>query len=295
MPVLGAPGGEPAEMKMVDRICRRRKSECILEPEPQGGYMIALFTFFAVIVLSILVIRIGAAALELTGLSDDVAAFQAQSAFSGAGFTTSEAESVLSDPVRRRIIRVLILLGSAGITSSIATFVLTFVGESGQSVVRRAGFLALGLLFIFLLARSKLLYRGMKKLIKRVLQKYTELRVYDYREILGLSRGYNICQINVKPDSWMVDKKLEELSLNEEGLLVLSITRQEGDEHKFIGVPQKDTEIRAGDILTCYGRGDASKKLSQRDKGPGGDEEHREEVEQEQRITDERERRGGYS
>ncbi|MDF2957610.1 MAG: PhoU and TrkA_C domain-containing protein [Candidatus Alkanophagales archaeon MCA70_species_1] len=71
--------------------------------------MIALFGLLVVIVLSV-VVRIGAIALELTGLSRDVAAFQAQSAFSGVGFTTSESEFIASHPVRRRIVRILTFL-----------------------------------------------------------------------------------------------------------------------------------------------------------------------------------------
>ncbi len=42
--------------------------------------MIALFSRFAIIVTSIVVVRIGAVALELTGIPPEVAAFQAQSA-----------------------------------------------------------------------------------------------------------------------------------------------------------------------------------------------------------------------
>ena len=40
-------------------------------------------------------------ALKLNGLSAEVATFQAQSAFSGAGFTTSESEAIVSHPLRR--------------------------------------------------------------------------------------------------------------------------------------------------------------------------------------------------
>ncbi len=90
--------------------------------------MLALLSLILVITLSVLIVRIGAIALEMTGLSREVASFQAQSAFSGAGFTTSESEYVVSNPARRKIIRTLIFLGSAGITSAIATLVLTFVG-----------------------------------------------------------------------------------------------------------------------------------------------------------------------
>ncbi len=52
--------------------------------------MIAALTLFTVLTLSILVIRSGAVALRLTGLPEQVARFQARSAFTGAGFTTSD-------------------------------------------------------------------------------------------------------------------------------------------------------------------------------------------------------------
>ncbi|MBU3958657.1 MAG: potassium transporter TrkA, partial [Candidatus Omnitrophica bacterium] len=66
--------------------------------------MIPLFGLLTIIVLSIIVVRFGAIALELTGLSPEIASFQAQSAFSGAGFTTSESETIVTHPLRRRII-----------------------------------------------------------------------------------------------------------------------------------------------------------------------------------------------
>ncbi|HDG97569.1 MAG TPA: potassium transporter TrkA, partial [Desulfobacterales bacterium] len=56
--------------------------------------MYALISLLIVIVVSIVIVRIGAVALEMTGLSRDLATFQAQSAFSGVGFTTSESEHV---------------------------------------------------------------------------------------------------------------------------------------------------------------------------------------------------------
>jgi hypothetical protein len=61
-----------------------------------------------------------------------VAAFQAQSAFSGAGFTTQESETIVTHPLRRRIVRLLILLGSVGISSS-------FLGAPRGDTVLREG------------------------------------------------------------------------------------------------------------------------------------------------------------
>ena len=60
--------------------------------------MIAIGTVLAAILVSLLVTRVAAIALSVTGLSRESARFQARSAFTGVGFTTSEAESVVNHP-----------------------------------------------------------------------------------------------------------------------------------------------------------------------------------------------------
>ena len=83
--------------------------------------VILLFFF---IVISFLIVRVGAVALELTGLEKNKALFQALSAFTGTGFTTRESEMIVGHPQRRRVVTILMVLGTAGIVSVIATFVL---------------------------------------------------------------------------------------------------------------------------------------------------------------------------
>lgn len=223
--------------------------------------MVALFSLLIIILLSIVVIRIGAIALELTGVSPEIASFQAQSAYSGVGFTTAESETIVTHPVRRRIIRILILLGSAGITTSIATLVLTFVGETGRDLLIRGLILASGVLVIFLFARSRYIYNIMKKVISRALERWTTLRVFDYEQLLGFNEGYTISRITVRHDSWLNDKKLSELRLDQEGILILAIYRKVHGKETFIGGPTGDTVIKAEDVLICYSRQDASKAL----------------------------------
>ena len=256
--------------------------------------MIAALSLLIIITLSIIVVRIGAIALELTGLPQDVASFQAQSAFSGVGFTTEESEMIVAHPARRKIIRILILLGSAGITSSIATFILTFVSQPKGNFTTRITILIGGLILIFLFARSKYIYRIMKRIITSALKRWTTLKVYDYEHILGLSKGYTISRITVKPTSWLVNKKLKELQLESEGILILAIYRKIGREEKFIGVPTGDTEIFEGDELILYAREEAGKSLSKRIKGPLGDTEHKESVEEEKKLSQLRKLRDGY-
>lgn len=243
--------------------------------------MIALISLLIVIFVSIIIVRIGAVALEMTGLSKEMATFQAQSAFSGVGFTTSESEYVVSHPVRRRIIRILIFIGSAGIASAMATLVLTFIGQSKEEATLRLLWLFVGLLIIYLFARSKMIDRGMRWLIKRALERLTNLKIYDYEELLGLSKGYSIGEFKVKEGSWLENKTLRELKINEEGIVVLAIYRKIGEEEKYIGAPNGDTMIMKGDTLICYGPEKAIRNLSQRLRGRIGDEQHKEAIEEE--------------
>src|ERR671932_690401 len=118
--------------------------------------MAALLSVFAVLAISIVVTRVGATALVQTGLSRDIARFQARSAFMGVGFTTGEAEALVSHPVRRRIIAGLILLGNAGIVGAMASLVLSFTRATGGQVAERIAILAGGLLVLLLLVRSRL-------------------------------------------------------------------------------------------------------------------------------------------
>ncbi|RME51644.1 MAG: potassium transporter TrkA, partial [Caldilineae bacterium] len=89
--------------------------------------MTSLISLLVVVALSVIIARIATVALTLTGLSRDVAQFQARSAFTGAGFTTSESEYVVNHPVRRRIVLWLMFLGNLGIVTAVSSLLLTFV------------------------------------------------------------------------------------------------------------------------------------------------------------------------
>ena len=60
--------------------------------------LIAILTLFIIIFMSLLVMRIATMALMLTGLSRESARFQARSAYTGVGFTTTESESIAGHP-----------------------------------------------------------------------------------------------------------------------------------------------------------------------------------------------------
>ncbi|CAB49416.1 TrkA C-terminal domain-containing protein [Pyrococcus abyssi] len=254
--------------------------------------MIPILTFLLIVLISAIIVRIGAVALEMTGLSKDVAAFQAQSAFSGVGFTTSESEYVVSHPVRRKIIRILMLLGSAGITSAIATLVLSFVGTTKEEASSRIVVLLIGIISLYIFFRSKFIERLMRRAIRRILSRLApSLRIIDYSQLLGITKGYSIVQIKVKKRSWLADKTLRELQLDKEGVLVLGIYRNVEGKKVYLGAPHGDTKILPGDELILYGPEQVLMSLSKRLKGAKGEREHIEAMEmaKARRMQEERE------
>ena len=238
--------------------------------------MIAVAGLLAVILVALIVTRVATVVLALTGLSRESARFQARSALTGVGFTTSEAEAVVTHPVRRRVVMLLMLLGSAGVVTVIATLMLSFVGAGGRETGVRMLLLVAGLVGLLLLAQSALVDRVLSRLIERALKRWTSLDVQDYAALLHLGGEYRVTEAYVGPGHWAKDRPLGELRIWEEGLRVLGVARKDGT---YLGAPIPETEVHAGDTLVVYGPADALAELAERPAGEAGDEAHRRAVE----------------
>lgn len=244
--------------------------------------MVAVASFLLVLMLSLLVIRIGAIALVRTGLSRDVARFQALSAFSGAGFTTDEAETLLDSPARRKVIATLIRLGSVGVTTSIATLLLSFIGAGGATLPRLLVLFG-GVGGLYAVSRSRTFHRLITPVIEWGLDRYTELRLRDYANLLNLQGGNQVAEIEVEEDTWLSKHRLDDLSLPDEGILVLGVERSgEG----FTEAPPPSMHLRPGDCLVVYGRSHRINEIATR--GPEDYEAHQEAVREHQRDIEER-------
>ncbi|MDP9021093.1 MAG: TrkA C-terminal domain-containing protein [Actinomycetota bacterium] len=245
--------------------------------------MFAIGSVLVIVAISVVITRVGTAALTVTGVSDDLAYFQARSAFTGVGFTTSEAETVVNHPVRRRIILVLMLLSNAGIATVIASLVVGFVNtDSTRVAAARLAVLAVGLAILWLLTASDPLERVMRRSIERGLRRWASgVSVRDYTRLLNVSGPYAVQEHVVEPDDWLADTPLRDLDLANEGVLVLGVRRSSGE---FLGVPAADTRLRPGDTVVMYGRDDPLAELSRRQAGVGGEHAHREAVDTQERV-----------
>lgn len=247
--------------------------------------MLALITLLSVLVLSLVVVRVATVALTLTGLSHQLARFQARSAFTGAGFTTSESENVVQHPVRRRIIMLLMLLGNAGVITAASSLILSFVNvQENQGIIGSPWFrmtlLLGGLAVLWMVANSHWVDQRMSKVIAWALKRWTKLELQDYAGLLHLTGGYMVVELLVEPGDWLADRTLQELRLADEGILVLGVEQAHG---AYIGAPRGGARLAAGDTLLLYGRLEDVENLDERRAGAAGNWDHHKAVDRQHR------------
>jgi hypothetical protein len=234
------------------------------------------FVFIVVLIISYFIVKIGAAAFELTGLGPELAHFQSLSAFTGTGFTTKESELITAHKQRRRIVSVLMILGKAGFVTLIATLVTTispdkpvahlfpFIDRILPDYLIRYVNLAAVLLALFIVYRLFHSSRFSKFLMAKIQQKMVDKKLLEkvkFEELLLNAQGYGISQIEVTDNNPLSGKSLLESSLRSHDILVLSIDR--AGEHLIN--PVADFIIRSNDKLVCFGKLENIRKVAYED------------------------------
>jgi TrkA-C domain len=202
-----------------------------------------------IVVASLICVRAGAIALELTGMERDKARFQALSAFTNTGFTTRETEEITNFPVRRKIVTVLIVLGHAGTVSVIATFATSILQREPLSVVMNFGIIIVSLYVIYRLALWRGLTARMREFFRRQLLKRYGLCCPSLEEMLKVNEGFGVVRLVIQEGSPLVGHPLSKLGFKTKKVQILSILRGE----EAIAVPGGEDFLLAGDVVICYG------------------------------------------
>ena len=227
--------------------------------------MISLLLLFLATILFFIFERIGAIALELTGMPQEQAAFQALSAFSGVGFTTKEAEYALGHPQRRKIIKALIRFGSAGIITTMVAFIGTLL--SSKSIFEMFSrdpryswmpfnfptiILILVVVFFYFLYRAlsqPSIARLVKEIISAALLKTKIVKPVSFQEILVNGNGSGVFQIEISENNPLVGKTPKEMDLKNYDICVLYVNRMS----ESIDFPPENFCFQLNDIATLYG------------------------------------------
>lgn len=222
-----------------------------------------LLALFVIVAVALVIVRIGAKALMMTGLSRDVAEFQAISCFFGVGFTTSESEMIMGNRARRKIASHLIISGNIGLTGALSTLIVTFVNSDPDWLDRlipldgsaafffKFGLILAAVLLIGVIFRLSLVQRLLDRVIESTLRRIHGVRAIDYETLLRSDDGYAVMQVELEHENCLIEKTLAEAKLGSQGVIVLGIKRIDGE---YVGAPRADSVLLEGDLLTVYGK-----------------------------------------
>lgn len=233
-----------------------------------------LLLFIMVLIVSFVIVRIGAIAFQLTGLEWSLAKFQALSCFTATGFTTREAELITSDPRRRRVASILIVLGHAGLVTLVATFanslrsprltdklkipfLQAFIPGSLLPWINLA-IIAVAMYIMYKVFTHTGFVRKFTDVLRRRIVKREIIKPVSCQELAVATGGYGVAKIRIREGHPILDKALLESELRRDDITVLAIVR--GD--KTIPNPTAETKILSGDELICFGKlGNIRKKF----------------------------------
>lgn len=211
-----------------------------------------MLVLILIVMLSLVVVRFGSNALILTGMSEQAAKFQAASAFFGVGFTTAEAEMVMRHTVRRKVVLHLIIAGNVGLTSALATLIVTFVQNDSNNLSNGVQFFIVlfGVVAVAFLSNWKVIKGPSDKLILKTLKASGVVRAMDYELLLKVQDGYSVSEVVIHSEHPWCEKSLKESRPSDSGVVILNVRHYDGG---FTGAPDKDFKIHEGDELMIYG------------------------------------------
>lgn len=219
--------------------------------------MVPAILLLLIITISTVIVRVAAFALELTGVPWEQAKFQALSAFSNSGFTTREAEQIVQHPVRRRIVSTLIVLGNAGIVTTMGTFAASLVNQETQDSLINAGLVVLVAALLLSLLRSKAFTNRTRPFVQRWLTKRFDIQPPNADELLRLDQGYHLTRIVINETSPVSGKELQQLDLKSWMVQILAIERQ----NEFKPIPRGTDRLLPDDAIIVYGAENAVEKV----------------------------------
>ena len=188
---------------------------------------------------------------QRAGVPPEIASFQARSAFSGAGFTTAEAENVINHPTRRKIIATTMFVGSIGTPTLIVTVLVGFLASGAGSTAERTLIVVAGLLLLALAIANK----PAERLLTRLGERYAQRRLLpalegEVDELLVLDGDFVVASRRVGHDPKQAQRSLRGLDEAFRGCTVRGVRQAD----RFVGEPPADIDLRAGDSIIVYGR-----------------------------------------
>jgi len=207
-----------------------------------------IFGMLIFLAVWLFILWIGSIALEATGLERSRARFQALSALSGTGFTTSQAEAIVENPKRRRIATYLIFIGNTGI---IALLLLVIIyARAGISTPSTS---AIVITVVILLAIGLSIWLG---IIDRITNGVLKLSGKELpftgvtSKIVYQTGDQAVVRLQIGKKSELAGKIISDTGIPKSDIRILALER----DSIVISPPSSSERLSENDSLLCYGK-----------------------------------------
>lgn len=211
--------------------------------------MAAALTLLILLAGSLFIVRIASVALRLTGLPDHVARFQSISALTGAGFTTTESESIVNFPIRRKVIVSLMIFGNLGLVSVLSTFIVAFGESAGdtEAMILQGIMIVVVVSFIAFVMTNKTLDKILCSTISRILHRFMNSNQQHFLTVLALDNDYSVAEHVYRGGK---DLRLPDIVPANLGLNILSVRGTDQTHFDEFG---PEFLVGQNETLVCFG------------------------------------------
>ena len=202
--------------------------------------------------LSLLATRLATAVLMHTGMSRDNARFQARSAWTNSGYTTSQSECMVNHPQRRKVLIVLMLLGNVGLATTTAAFIIgmTGNGSEGHNIYLKAGILVVSIGFLLYLSKNRHFTTALDNLIDWAMLRLLRMSRPGCSYICHFSDDYKLLEVELPVNHQLLNRKLGELNTEEYNVKLLQVIGADGDVYMS---PEGSMVLTAGMKFVFFG------------------------------------------
>jgi hypothetical protein len=159
----------------------------------------------------------------------------------------------MNNPLRRRIIMNLMLLGSLGVITILSSSILTVmhlnakVGSLHVEIITLLG----GIILLLFLTRSKFVDRYLTIIIDYFLDRYLDLHIGNYKNLVHIHNDYKIGEFVLSTGNSLIGQVFKDNTLKQRGVVVLGVKRSDGT---YIGTPKDNFKFEDNDLLTVYAK-----------------------------------------
>ena len=220
--------------------------------------MIAALSLLLILGISFFLIRLAAVALKLTGMPEQNARFQAISALTGTGFTTTEAELIVNFPIRRKIVAWLMIFGNLGIVSVLSTLMISFIRTDANmnAILVQLAWMIGMIFFFFVIMLNSVVDRFFCGIIRFFLEKCTFLGGRHYQRLLHFGGDLSVSEYQFFASESLT---FGEAAAQFEDFTILAVRRQSGITVRFTA---NIDPVVPGDSLILFGSDKAHESLN---------------------------------